>query len=230
MVLKNDFLIDNVSLFKDLCSTEIREIKKRLLIKRFKKNEVILREGELCQNIFIVKSGRIKIYRVSKDGKEQILDILEPGDHCACHPATPNWCCGGFAEVMIESVVWILSRRHFSEILNQNPQIALKLSKILGMRLKNYASMIENISLEDVKQRLIRFLVKQAHQKGIKTSNGIFFNLPMTRSELASFIGSARETTIRNLYDLQKKGFISIHNNYITIHKVKELELILRSP
>ncbi|MDP3980407.1 MAG: Crp/Fnr family transcriptional regulator [Chlamydiota bacterium] len=226
---KLELRIEDIDLFNGLKSIEINDIKKYIQIKRFEKGDLLFREGNACQNIFIVKSGRVKLFSISKDGKEQILDILEPGDNCACHPAIENWCCGSIGEVMIESVLWIISRKHFSDLLQQKHLVALKLSSILANRLKDYASMLEKISLEDVEQRLVRYLLKQAQRKGMTCSNGIFFNLTLTRSELASFIGSARETIIRNLYNLQKKELISIHNSYITVLDVKGMEAILKT-
>ncbi len=219
-----EMVIEDIPLFFNLAPEEVEKLKHLLKERPFKKGETLFQSGDFCSNVFILKSGRLKMFRLSENGKEQILDIMEPGDTCACHPGLTSWHCNSFTKAIKDSVLWALNRDDFSKFISRNAILSINLNKIFAEKIQKFTTMIEDISLDDVRTRLIHFLLQQSKAHGIKTPKGSFFQLPFTRSELGSQLGAARETVTRCLYELKEKGWINIHGKQITITNAAQLD------
>lgn len=187
-------------------------------------------EGRHCERIFIVQAGRVKVYRTTSAGREQILETLNPGDTCACNPGVREWCCTSSAQALADTTVWYLSREDYVRIVESNSKLARTLNHLFAERLQNMNKLIEQVSLMDSKKRLIKFLLDlQADgvgkQKIGKLSNVIF--IPFTREEVAQRLGIARETVARQLYHLKDSKLIDIKPKQIVILDKDGLEKLL---
>lgn len=195
--------------------------------KTFDKGEILFFEGQGCERIFIVQTGRVKMYRTSSSGREQILEILEPGDACACNPGTINWACGATAEALLAVKVWYFPRQDYIHMVQTNSKISHTLNRLFAEKIKKFSGLIEEVSLKDTKKRLVKFLLdmvsaaKSSHQKTT------FLEVPFTREEIAQRIGTARETVARNLYQLKKAKLIDIKPKQISILNKEGLERLL---
>lgn len=211
-------------LFQGLSETELTLVKTCLREKSFAKGEILFSEGKTCERVFIVQSGRVKLYRTASSGREQILETLGPGDTCACNPGSSNWSCMSTAQALTPSTVWYLSRNDYLRMVQSNSKLSHTLNRIFAERLKSFSCLIEEVSLKDVKKRLVKFLLDMLAEKGGK---GETLFIPFTREEIAQRIGTARETVARNLYQLKRAKLIDIKPYQIIIRNQEGLEKLL---
>ncbi|MBI4387890.1 MAG: Crp/Fnr family transcriptional regulator [Candidatus Omnitrophica bacterium] len=167
----------------------------------------------------------MKLYRTASSGREQILETLGPGDTCACNPGSLTWSCSTTAEAVTACTVWFLSRNDYMRIVATNSKVTTALNRLFAKRLQCFSSLIEEVSLKDSKQRLIKFLLDMFQEKAQNPEKAVF--LPFTREEIAQRIGTARETVARHLYQLKKAGLIDIKPKRILIRNQKGLEKLI---
>jgi CRP-like cAMP-binding protein len=217
--------LKNLALFEGVSAADLAVIQSYLHEKTFKKGEVILSEGAPCEKIFIVHSGRVKIYRTTNSGREQILEMLGPGATCACHPGAADWLCNTTAEAVAPSKVLFLSRERFAHLVQTNAKVSQALNRIFADKLRCLGSLIEEVSLKDVKKRLVKFILDMlAENAGAKKETLL---IPFTREELAQRLGAARETVTRHLQQLKRKKLIDLQPHQIVILDLPGLQKLL---
>ena len=216
--------LNEVPLFQGLSESALNSIKTCLKERSFDKGEILFSEGKACERIFIVQSGRVKLYRTASSGREQILETLGPGDTCACNPGSLVWSCMSTAEAAAPCTVWYLSRDDYLRMVQSNSKLSQTLTRIFAERLKSFSCLIEEVSLKDVKKRLVRFLLDMLAERRGK---GDTLFIPFTREEIAQRIGAARETVARNLYQLKRSKLIDIKPYQIVIRNKEGLEKLL---
>lgn len=227
MAKNNGILFKEFPFFKDLSVADQDFLKSRIRVKDFNKGEILFQEGRPCERIFFVQAGRVKIFRTAFSGREQILEILEKGDTCGCHPGSCEWFCSASAEALSRSTVLFLSRTDFAKLLQMNPKLAYTLTRLLSEKLLHYRSLIEEVSLKDVKKRLIKFLLNMLHGRETQAAAQETLLIPFTRQEIAQRIGAARETVARQLYRLKRAKLIDIKPHQIIILEKESLEQLL---
>ena len=215
---------EKVPLFTDLSETELKAIQSCLHEKSFDKGEILFHEGKSCERVFIVQSGRVKIFRTASSGREQTLETLGPGDTCACNPGSFQWSCATSAEALTSCTVWFLSRDDYVRMVQSNSKMSRTLNQLFAERLKNFSCLIEEVSLKDVKKRLIKFILDLLTDNS--QSKGTLY-VPFTREEIAQRIGTARETVARYLYQLKHAGLIDIKPKQLIIKDRAGLEKLL---
>ena len=149
----------DVGLFQGLSLAELVVVKKCLREKFFEKGDILFYEGKQCERIFIVQSGRVKVSRTASSGREHILEILGAGDSCACNPGQTMWSCSSSAEALTDCSVWFLSRDDYIRLVKTNSHVSQTLNRLFAERLCKFSSLIEEVSLNDAKKRLIKFLL-----------------------------------------------------------------------
>ena len=224
---KTSLPLQSIPLFQGLSDAELDTIKPRLREKSFGKGEVLFHEGKCCERVFIVRSGRIKLYRTASSGREQILETLEPGDTCACNPGSAVWSCGSTAEALTSAEVWFLSREDYVKMVNANLKVSHTLNQLFAEKLRSFSSLIEEVSLKDVKKRLVKFLLDMLTEKSRSVTKEDILFIPFTREEIAQRLGAARETVARHLYQLKRAKLIDIKPHQILILDKPGLEKLL---
>jgi len=218
--------INQIGLFKELPRKDLAKIEAVLKEKSFQKGELVFLEGRTCERVYFVKEGRVKVFRMDFSGREQILQILEPGDTCACHPSTGPFRCSASSQALTNVSVWYFTVSDYTELLEKNPALNRRLASLLAERLKCFSSLIEEVSLKDVRKRLVKFLIDQArtNQNG---SDSCTVLLPFTREEMAQRLGAARETISRQLAELCEEKYIDLRPRQIIIHRLSDLKQLL---
>ena len=219
--------LKKVPLFQGLSESELATIKANLKEKSFGKGEILFYEGKCCERVFIVQSGRVKVYRTASSGREQILETLGPGDTCACNPGSMVWACGSTAEAVTPATVWFLSRNDYVNMVNTNSKVSHTLNQLFAEKLRSFGSLIEEVSLKDVKKRLVKFLLDMLSEKAHQAGKDDILLIPFTREEIAQRIGTARETVARYLYQLKRAKLIDIKPHQIVIRNKAGLEKLL---
>jgi len=217
-----------------LSEGELAAIKSCLRERSFSKGEILFHEGAACERVFIVQSGRIKLYRTASSGREQILEMLGPGETCACNPGSLLWNCSTSAQASTACTVWFLSRDDYVRMVQTNSKLSHALNQLFADRLRCFSSLIEEVSLKDVKKRLIKFLLDMLAERAAKAKKPSLggekeetLYVPFTREEIAQRIGTARETVARNLYQLKRAKLIDIKPYQIIIRNKEGLEKLL---
>jgi CRP/FNR family transcriptional regulator len=209
--------LKDISLFRDLSINDRNTVAQCLREANFKKGDILFSEGMTCERIFIVQSGRVKIFRLSSAGREQILEVFGPGDTCACNPGAAHWSCSSSAQALTNCRVWILSRRQYVQMVQSNSRMAHTLNRIFAERLCRFSSLIEKVSLDDPRQRLIKFILETANHQECQRSKENCTYLTMTQEEIAQRLGVTRVTVARHLQQLKELKLISYQAHSITI-------------
>lgn len=216
--------LKEVPLFHGLPEAELNALGARLREKSFEKGGILFQEGQCCERIFIVQSGRVKLFRTASSGREQILETLGPGDTCACNPGSQTWHCLSTAQAAAPTTVWFLPRDEYVQLVQKNGRLSHSLNQLFAERLRSFSSLIEDVSLKDVEKRLVKFLLDMLAQKPVK---GDVLFIPFTREEIAQRIGAARETVARHLHELKRAKLIALKPYQIVIRDKPGLEKLL---
>ncbi len=212
-----------VFLFRPLSDSDLALIEGLLIHREYPKGSYIIMEGEPGEALFIIHSGRVKIFKTSPDGREQILNILRDGSVFA---EVVLFDGGGYpasAQALEDAAVSMLQTRDMEVMLEKHPQLAIKLLRIMGARLRRAQGLIGDLALQDANGRLAALLLRAAWQKGRRTGEGIEINLTLTRQELASMMGTTRETVARILSRFQRDGILRVQKQKITILSEEKL-------
>ncbi|CDM69463.1 cAMP-binding protein [Clostridium bornimense] len=207
---KRGLCTKEISIFSSLDSSELTEIIEKMIHKKFNKNDIVFLEGEKAKTLYFLNVGKIKIYKYTKDGKEQILHILSEGDFFGELNLLKESKYRFNAKAIEESKICTLSKENFKEILLDKPEIAIKILEIMGERLSEVENLAQNLATNDIDAR-IAFLLKDLCDKyGEFNENSIIINLPLNREDMANYVGVTRETISRKLKKFEEEGIIKI--------------------
>jgi CRP/FNR family transcriptional regulator len=210
-------------LFAELTEAELTFLAQRAVFRRFAAGELIFSEGESCPGLYVIESGFVKIFKASASGREQVLTIDGPGQAIAELPVFDGGAYPASAQAVQDSVLVFISKQDFQSLCVSYPKVALKVLRVLGLRLRNLVSIIEELSFTTVRSRLASLLVRFA-RTGKKTPAGIEINLAMSNQELAAQIGTVRELISRNLGRLQAAGLVQLEGRTVVIPNLERLE------
>jgi CRP/FNR family transcriptional regulator, cyclic AMP receptor protein len=215
-------ILRRVPIFTDLTDTELSFLSERAVPRRFQATEVLFHEGDQCAGLFVIESGNVRIFKSSAGGREQVLAVDGPGSSVAELPVFDGGKYPASAAAVNEVAVLFVSKQDFHAMCLVHPQVALKVLRIVGRRLRGLVGIIEELSFTTVRSRLISMLVKLAQQEKASPT-GVTITLPASNQELASHIGTVRELVSRNLSRLQAEGLIQIDGRAVTIPDLKAL-------
>ncbi len=176
------------------------------------RRHVLFREGEPAAGIYVLLEGRVKIYKLSPDGKEHILHIVRPGQAFAEAAVFMPGGYPAYAEALQRSRAMLLPKDEFVRLLRSDPDISLTIIATLSRYLKQFADRIEDLSLKDVSARLARWFLHTAQDKGRD-----FWDLEITKGELASQIGTVGETLSRTLRKFRDAGWVQVRGRFVKI-------------
>jgi CRP/FNR family cyclic AMP-dependent transcriptional regulator len=223
MCMREMDILKRVPIFTGLEESDIMELKNICLKAKFQKGNIIFFEGDPGEAVHFIKSGKIKIYKSDSEGREHILNIYGPGDIFAETVLFEGGPYPASAEAIEDSVVWMIRNQDLENLFKKNIGMALKIIKILSKRLRESQEKVRNLALWDTYDRTACALHKMSLDHGINSSKGIEVDLPITRSELASMVGTSRETVTRMLMEMKKKGIIDIDKQKIIVLNESEL-------
>jgi CRP-like cAMP-binding protein len=212
-----------VPLFADLSERELKFLAERAVPRQFETGKVVLSEGEPCEGLFIIESGAVKVFKVSADGREQVLTIEGPGGTVAELPVFDGGDYPASAAALSKSSLLLVSTRDFQALCLEHPRVALKMLKVMATRLRKLVGIIEELSFTTVRHRLAVLLLRLAERKGKPTARGIELTLRASNQELAAHVGTVRELVSRNLSRLQAAGIIQLDGKKVVIPDLEAL-------
>ena len=210
--------------FSGLSDEELDELVPLVVKRRLRKDTVVFHEGDPGSAFYLVKTGRVKIYKSSAYGREQVLSILGDGQIFGDVPTFDGGPYPATAATMTEAEIYLIRREDFQGILRRHPEIALKVIRVLGARLRQSMELIRDLSFKQVPHRLAGLLLKLSGEYGKETGAGLLIELPLSRQELADIVGTSRETVTRELKKMEKAGIIGLNRRRITVIDTKRLK------
>lgn len=193
------------------------------------RHHLIFAPGVPSESIFFIEKGRVRLTRLSPDGRTVILALLGPGDMIG----EAAWESGehdSYGETLEETRLYQLSRESFENLVRQNPEFGLRLIQVIGFRLKQAQARIEDLVFRQVPSRVARLLVNLAEHHGKVTPNGIRVEFPLTHQEIADMVGSSRVTVTQVLNKFRTSRWIGIESKRVTIHNLEALETLVKEP
>lgn len=222
-------ILKQTPLFAALDDAEIGSLAARCGIRPYSSGQILFSEGEPCQGLYIVVSGRVRIFKTSANGREQVLAVEGPGASVAELPVFDGGSYPASGSALEKTEVLFVSRSDLRAICLENPAVSLKMLQVVGARLRRLVGIIEELSFTTVRHRLISWLLRQANAEGRPAERGTVFPLNASHQELAAQIGTVRELVSRNLARLQAQSLIEMNGKQITILDKEGLEADLGS-
>lgn len=222
-------VLEKTALFSSLTQPELHLLAARTVRKLFSAGELLFSEGEPCSGLHIIVRGKVRIFKTSASGREQVLAENVPGESIAEIPIFDGGPYPASAAAVEDTDLAFISRRDFNAYCLEHPEVALKVLSVVGARLRRLVGIIEELSFTTIRQRLISALIKLAQNEGKTTARGIEFQLPSTHQELAHQLGTVRELISRNLMRLQAEGLLDVDARQIVVKDIKGLSAILEA-
>ncbi len=205
--------IAQIPLFNGLNREQLEEVAMIIVDQEIKRNQPIFAEGDEGRGLYIVVSGRVKVYKLSFDGKEQILHILGAGEPFAEVAVFTGRSYPANAMTIDKSRLFFIPRESFYDLIGRNPSLALAMLGTLSLRLRQFSTMIESLSLKEVPGRLATHLLLLSEQDGRHDA----IRLSIAKTQLAAYLGTIPETISRILAKMTASGYIRSDGPVITI-------------
>jgi CRP/FNR family transcriptional regulator len=217
-------LLKRCPLFAGLNEEDLKKINSIALLKKVRRKGVIFSEGEEAKGFYVTLSGRVKIYKVSPDGKEQILHVISAPDSFAEASLFLEGIYPAFAEALNDSQLLFIPKRDFVHLIEKNPKLSLNMIASLSHFLRRFASLIEELSFKEVSSRIAKYLIDLSLKLSREGKNPKEVELDLSKTQLASKLGTISETFSRTLAKMKAKGIIDVKKNRIFILDRKALE------
>jgi len=212
--------LQSILYFSGVSLAELESISKLVFEKPADRAEMVLLEGEPAENLYFVASGVVKVFKTSVEGKEQILSIVRPGESfndISIFDGEPN---PASAQAMGPVLLYGIKKNEMEAIVQDHPQIALNVIKVLVRRVRHLLSLVEDLSFKHVIGRVAKILVEHI---GGEMGRGP----RLTQQEMAAMAGTAREVVGRSLKELEESGAIKLDRHRIIITDKEALQKII---
>ncbi len=216
---KKRVIIGSTELFKGLPDDQIEIISSLSLEKKFSRGETIFFEGDEAKGFYIIGDGQVKVFKMNPLGKEHILHIFGAGEPIGEVPVFHGQPFPASAETLVASNLIYIQRRDFVNLIKTHPSVSLNMLALLSLRLRQFATQIENLSLKEVPSRLASYLLYMSEEQGDTDT----IQLSVSKGQLASLLGTIPETLSRMFARMTDEGLIRVDGKTITILNRREL-------
>ena len=210
---KNLDVISTIPLFNGLPEDQLEAIQKIAIEKQINKGEIIVSEGDEGRGFYVIAEGRIKVFKVSAEGKEQILHIFGPGQPFGEVPVFAGQRFPANAQAIDKARVLFLTRVAMVDLITANPSLALNMLAEMSRKLRLFAVQIENLSLKEMPARLASYLIHLADEQDQEE----VVTLKISKGQLASILGTIPETLSRIFAKLSGNELIRVEGKKITL-------------
>jgi CRP/FNR family transcriptional regulator len=206
-------------LFQGLADSLLERVVEISQEKEFKRGETIFFEGDEGRGFYMAAAGKVKIFKMSMDGREQILHIFGPGEPFGEVPVFHGQPFPANAVCLSRATLLFFPRQEFVDLVTTTPALALSMLAMLSLRLRRFASQVESLSLKEVPGRLAAHLLYLAEEQ--KCTDQVVLDIP--KGQLASLLGSSPETLSRIFAKMSDEGLIRVHGKKIELLRYEEL-------
>jgi CRP/FNR family transcriptional regulator len=212
--------LEGVQLFQGLSKDQLRELESVGQRSAYPAGGAIFSQGDPAHGFYVILSGRVKVYKLSPEGREQILHIFGSGEPIGEVPVFAGEAFPAHAETLEPSELWFLPRDRLRDLFARDPSLALNMLAILSKRLRRFTDLIEDLSLKEIPARLAAYLMQLQDSQG----GGSTISLDVSKGVLAKILGTSQETLSRVLRRMTEAGILEVRQKKITIHNDGMLE------
>jgi CRP/FNR family transcriptional regulator, dissimilatory nitrate respiration regulator len=213
-------ILATTPLFRGMAGDHLTQIQAIAQEKQFKRGEAVFWEDEPANGFYVVAHGKVKIYKTSAEGKEQILHIYGPGNPFGEVPVFSGGRFPANALAIEKSRLLFFPRQDFIDLIAAHPSLALNMLAVLSMRLRQFTVQVENLSLKEVPARLASYLIFLCEEQN--SSDKV--TLPISKGQLASLLGTIPETLSRIFSKMTNQGLIAVNGSDISLTDKMGLE------
>ena len=219
-------LLSMVDILEPLTREEIREISHRIPDRHLEKGQIFYTPQEKNEWLFMLKKGRVRIYRLSPDGHELTLTVVSAGAVFGEMSLTAQRLENAYAEAQEPVVVCAMQREDLERLIREKPQVGLKIMQTLSERLSQAEDLVEDLALKEVPARLASLILRLVENEGVINAEGPKIPTRYTHRQLAAMIGSKRETVTKAFALLQQAGVVELQRRRIQVLDTDALEKI----
>ena len=213
-----------VPLFAELSEEELGEVARRVARREYPAGATIFTVGERCRELLVVGAGAVRLMKTAASGREQLIRIERMGSTLAEVPVFDDGRYSITARAIEPTELLRLAADDFRRICSQHPEVAMKVIRVLGHRLRHLDGLVEELSFSTVRGRLMAHLLRLAEERGRCAENAAEFELDENNEELAARLGTVRELISRNLGRLHGDGLIEMRRRTVRIPDIRKLE------
>jgi len=217
-------LLRQCPLFAGLKEEDLKKIRAIATPRQVEKRKVIFSDGEEAKGFYVILSGKVKLYKISPEGKEQILHVVSAPEAFAEAALFLEGSYPAFAEALSNCQLLFFPKRDFTQLIEKNPQLSINMIVTLSHHLRRFASLIEELSLKEVSSRIAKYLIDLSLKLSEEGKNPKEVELDLSKTQLASKLGTISETLSRTLAKMKTKGIIDVRKNRILILNREILE------
>jgi CRP-like cAMP-binding protein len=210
-------------LFDRLSPKELERLESCCRAKAFPRNTPVYLPIDLSQSVFLLASGRVKICHGTPDGKQAILSFVEPGELFGELAVFDAGVRDEYAETLEPSTVVLIPREEMERLIQQHPVVSMSVTRMMGLRRRRIERRLKNLLFLSNRDRLTHLLLELAEQYGQRNGDGVQLRIRLSHHDLASIIGSTRETVTGVLGELQAEGLVSVGRKKIVIRRPERL-------
>jgi CRP-like cAMP-binding protein len=210
-------------LFERLSPKELERVESRCRAKSFPRNTPIYLPIDQSQAVFLLASGRVKICHATPDGKQAILAFVEPGELFGELAVFDSGARDEYAETLDPSTVVMIPREEVQRLMEEHPVVSMSLTRMMGLRRRRIERRLKNLLFLSNRDRLTHLLLELAEQYGEPGAEGVRLRIRLSHQDLASIIGSTRETVTGVLGELQGEGLVRVGRKKILIRRPERL-------
>ncbi len=203
--------LHTVDIFQDLSPAEVEDLERALTLTTCERGRILTMPEDTGEVLYLLKEGRVQLYRISPDGKKLVIATLAPGTLFGEMALIGQGMHNTFAEATEPCVLGVMNRDEVERLLLTRPKVALRISEVLGRRLREAEGRLEEIAFKSIPARLASRLLQLAAEQGDDTIQGI------THQDLGEQVGTYRETTTQTLNQFKQDGLIELGRKRITI-------------
>jgi CRP/FNR family transcriptional regulator len=221
--------LKNINLFHGMTEEQMRMIEQRTVMREVRRREVLYLPGDAGDRIYLLKRGVVKISALDEHGREIILALLHKGEVFGEEAALEDAPRDHMAEAYEDALICIITKQDFLDMLHRYPDLAFRVTKLVGFRLKIFRSRVEKLLFKGAPARLAATLLDLARDHGVPDAQGILLPLKLSQQDLASLIGVTRESVNLALSDFRKEGLVAVEGRTIRLLRPEALQAIDRS-
>jgi CRP/FNR family transcriptional regulator len=217
-------LLKRCPLFAGLKEEDLKRVRAIATLRQVRRKEVLFSEGEEAKGFYVILAGKVKLYKISPEGKEQILHVVSAPDAFAEAALFLEGNYPAFAEGLSDCQLLYIPKREFIQLIEKNPQLSINMIVSLSHYLRRFASLIEELSLKEVSSRIAKYLLDLSIKSSREGKNPKEVELDLSKTQLASKLGTISETLSRTLGKMKTRGIIDVKGNKILILDRESLE------
>ncbi|MCB0480116.1 MAG: Crp/Fnr family transcriptional regulator [Flavobacteriales bacterium] len=209
--------VNGLSMFNHLCGSSIEGLEKNKSCTLYKKNQVVFHEGTRPLGIFCINAGKVKVYKTGAEGKDQIIQILSPGDMMGYRSMLSEEPYPVSAETLEDTSICFIPKSDFLEVLKVDSELTNRILKSMSKELGAMADSITTLAQKPVRERLAGALLMLKDTYGMDAHDNGEVEINLTREDLANIVGTATETLIRLLHDFKEEKLIQTQGRKIRV-------------